>query len=127
MLKHLKAQAGDDKGVAEKGFTRVELLVVIVILGILAGVVVFAISGISDKDSTSACKAEARTVERALESYNDQFGAYPTGTTGLIPRFLESAPENVDVSGGGGTVRPTLKWIAGPSKCSTDSDLDATP
>ncbi|HVT75385.1 MAG TPA: type II secretion system protein [Acidimicrobiales bacterium] len=53
----------------EKGFTLIELLVVIVILGILAAVVVFAVSGLSDKGNTSACKIDTRTLRTAEEAY----------------------------------------------------------
>ena len=37
----------------ESGFTLIELLIVIVILGVLAGIVVFAVAGINDKDRKS--------------------------------------------------------------------------
>src|SRR4051812_26153938 len=47
----------------ENGFTLIELLMVIVILGILSGIVVFAVGGITDKGQTSACKATITTVE----------------------------------------------------------------
>jgi prepilin-type N-terminal cleavage/methylation domain-containing protein len=39
----------------DKGFTLVELLIVIVILGILATVTVFAVRGITDQGQNSAC------------------------------------------------------------------------
>ena len=47
---------------SEEGFTLIELLVVVAILAILAGVVVFAVQGISDKGQTSACKIDTRTM-----------------------------------------------------------------
>jgi prepilin-type N-terminal cleavage/methylation domain-containing protein len=53
----------------ENGFTLIELLIVIVILGILAAIVVFSVSGITDKGNTSACKADKATVETAVEAY----------------------------------------------------------
>jgi general secretion pathway protein G len=58
MLTKLRASAGE-----ESGFTLVELLIVIAILGVLAGVVVFSVAGISDSSQSSACKAGASTVE----------------------------------------------------------------
>ena len=45
----------------DKGFTLVELLIVIVILGILATVTVFAVTGITNKGKDSACKSDAKT------------------------------------------------------------------
>src|SRR3954469_21396956 len=64
-----------NKAREESGFTLIELLVVIIILGILAAVVVFAVSGINDKGQDSACKIDTRTIRTAEEAYF----ASPTG------------------------------------------------
>jgi general secretion pathway protein G len=71
-----------DKSLVERGFTLVELLVVIVILGILAAVVVFAVGGITNKGKTSACTIEVRTINTALQAFyaNSNPSAYPSGT-----------------------------------------------
>jgi prepilin-type N-terminal cleavage/methylation domain-containing protein len=53
----------------EEGFTLIELLIVIVILGILAGVVLFSVGGITDRGSTAACKSDRKTIEVAVEAY----------------------------------------------------------
>jgi general secretion pathway protein G len=58
----------------DKGFTLVELLIVIVILGILATVTVFAVRGITDQGQDSACETDRRTVETALEAFYAQKG-----------------------------------------------------
>jgi len=56
----------------DKGFTLVELLIVIVILGILATVTVFAVRGITDQGQTNACSTEAKTIVTAAEAYYAQ-------------------------------------------------------
>jgi prepilin-type N-terminal cleavage/methylation domain-containing protein len=53
----------------DDGFTLVEVLVVIAILGILAGVVLFSVSGLSDRGQASACKSEKTTLTTAQEAY----------------------------------------------------------
>jgi prepilin-type N-terminal cleavage/methylation domain-containing protein len=58
----------------DKGFTLVELLIVIVILGILATVTVFAVTGITNKGKTSACQADVKTIQTAEEAYNANNG-----------------------------------------------------
>ena len=77
----------------DEGFTLVELLIVIVILGILATIVVFAVRGITDQGQTSACKATAKTYEVAIEAYYANYGNTnnPDGTelqgAGLIRSY----------------------------------------
>jgi prepilin-type N-terminal cleavage/methylation domain-containing protein len=58
----------------DKGFTLVELLIVIVILGILATVTVFAVRGITDQGQESACDADRKTLETAAETWFAQYG-----------------------------------------------------
>jgi prepilin-type N-terminal cleavage/methylation domain-containing protein len=53
----------------DEGFTLVELLVVIAILGILAGIVVFSVAGITDNGKLSACATEKSEVTTAQEAY----------------------------------------------------------
>jgi general secretion pathway protein G len=87
-----------DKNIIERGFTLVELLVVIVILGVLAAVVVFAVGGITNTSKQSACKIEVRTVNAALQAYyaNTSPSAYPVAAsvaamfTALTPKYLSS-------------------------------------
>jgi prepilin-type N-terminal cleavage/methylation domain-containing protein len=77
----------------DKGFTLVELLIVIVILGILATVTVFAVRGITDSGQESACKATAKTYEVAIEAFYAKNGSLvdPDGpaleTDGLIRSY----------------------------------------
>jgi general secretion pathway protein G len=79
----------------EGGFTLIELLIVIVILGVLAGIVVFAVSGITDKGDTSACKADKKTVEVASEAYYARNGAYAANIAALVTAgLLRDAPSS---------------------------------
>lgn len=90
----------------DKGFTLVELLIVIVILGILATVTVFAVRGITDQGQTSACDADKKTMQTAIESYFAQNGGStipgsdPTQTL-IDADFIVSASENYDVTAAG--------------------------
>jgi prepilin-type N-terminal cleavage/methylation domain-containing protein len=68
----------DHKNAPERGFTLVELLIVIVILGILAGIVVFAVGNLTSNAKTNACATEKSTITTALEAYKAQMGVYPT-------------------------------------------------
>ena len=70
----------------ESGFTLIELLIVIVILGVLAGIVVFSVAGITDRGNLAACKSDVATVRVASEAYYAKTtpGAYASaiGTVG---------------------------------------------
>jgi prepilin-type N-terminal cleavage/methylation domain-containing protein len=58
--------------VGEQGFTLMELLIVIVVLGVLAGTVVFALTGVTSSAAVAACHADASSVENAVSDYNVQ-------------------------------------------------------
>lgn len=84
-------------GGKDKGFTLIELLIVIVILGVLATVTVFAVRGISDKGNDSACAADAKTLETAIESYFAQNSATQFGA------FTLDDPDTTSVNEASGT------------------------
>ena len=44
-------------------------MIVIVILGILAGIVLFAVGGITDRGTTAACKTDVSTIQTGVEAY----------------------------------------------------------
>ena len=85
MLKQLRSNE-DHQNVIEQGFTLVELLIVIVILGILAGIVVFAVGNLTSNAKTNACATEKSTISTAIEAYKAQTGAYPASMTDLTAR-----------------------------------------
>src|SRR5918912_3539319 len=52
----------------ERGFTLVELLIVVTILGILAAVVTTSLIGLTATAKTNACAEELRTVQTAMDA-----------------------------------------------------------
>jgi prepilin-type N-terminal cleavage/methylation domain-containing protein len=116
----------EKKRSGEAGFTLVELLVVIVILGILAAIVVFAVGGVTDKGQSAACKTDRATLEAAEEAYFAQNGSYVDSTTAnnggaLVPSFLhqKSTLHEAKVSG-------NTYLITGLAACSSDNDTTTT-
>ena len=61
----------------EAGFTLVELLIVIMIIGILAAIAIVALQNALDKAKQRGTMADMRTVSMALETYRTDMEGYP--------------------------------------------------
>src|SRR4051812_15151276 len=64
----------------QSGFTIVELLIVIVVIGILAALVITTYSGIQAKARNSKRQTDVQAVQTQLEAYFAQNGHYPSLT-----------------------------------------------
>lgn len=62
----------------QKGFTIVELLIVIVIIGILATLVIVTFSGIQQRARDTQRQTDINAIQSQVEAYNAQTGNYPT-------------------------------------------------
>ena len=78
----------------QRGFTLLELLVVIVIIGLLAGLVAPRYFDQVSKTNTKIAKAQIDSLEKALDQYRLDVGAYPTTEQGLAA--LNAKPQNVE-------------------------------
>ena len=68
---------------AEHGFTLVELMVVIVIIGLLSAIVAYNVFPSVDKARATTAKTDVKNIDGALELYKLQMGSYPTTAQGL--------------------------------------------
>lgn len=64
----------------ERGFTIVELLIVIVVIGILAAIVIVAYNGVQKRANASAAQSAGNTLQKKAEAYNADQGKYPVST-----------------------------------------------
>ncbi len=76
----------------DAGFTLLELLVVIVIIGLLAGLVAPRYFDQVGKSNTKIAKAQIDALEKALDQYRLDVGSYPTTEQGLAA--LNTKPAN---------------------------------
>jgi general secretion pathway protein G len=70
-------------GRQENGFTLVELMVVIVIIGLLATIVIINVLPATDKAAVTKAKADVATLEQGVEMFRLNKLRYPSGTEGL--------------------------------------------
>ena len=61
-----------------KGFTLVELLIVIVVIAILAAISIVAYNGIQQRSRDSAAAATASQLSAKIEIWNSRIGRYPS-------------------------------------------------
>ena len=101
---------------AETGFTLIELIVVIVILGVLASIVVFAVGGITNNSSKSACSTDKASVSAAEEAYFAQNNHYTDmgGLTGANLLHANSTLVSVTLPTGQ-TAANATSYTVGPT------------
>ncbi|MDX2776629.1 type II secretion system protein [Streptomyces caniscabiei] len=81
----------------ERGFTIVELLIVIVVIAILAAIVIVAYNGVQNRAKSSAGQATANSLVKKFEALNSIKGAYYTTpaagvTAAQINTYASAAP-----------------------------------
>ena len=80
------------------GFTLVELLIVIVVLGMLSSVTVFAVRGITSRGEVEGCSADLDVLVKAQESHETLFGSYADAPTLVAAGLLASESVRYDVA-----------------------------
>jgi general secretion pathway protein G len=83
---------------AERGFTLLELLVVLAILGLLFAIVGPQVIKYLGSSKTQAAQVQARNIEAALQLYRLDAGRYPSAEDGLAA--LLTAPASASLWNG---------------------------
>jgi general secretion pathway protein G len=76
------------------GFTLLEIMVVVIIIGVLAATIIPQFMGTTHDAKVSAAKADVSQLENALERFNLHMDRYPTMDEGL--KVLVEAPAGED-------------------------------
>lgn len=129
----------------DQGFTLIEMIVVVIIIGILAGVAVISLTSANRTGQVAACKADFKAVSSALSAYrNDRVDdltnldlGYPGGTgvgpslvsLGYIVPLIENGSYRIYLTPAAANVSVQVKssgsWVPAGAATNTDSDCNA--
>ncbi len=109
------------KADSERGFTLIELIITIVIIGILAGVAIPKFIDINKSAKAVACKENQAVIESACalyyadEALHQRTAQYPPALDNLVPGILDKLP----VCPSGGNYTAFYVPASGTTSCSS--------
>jgi prepilin-type N-terminal cleavage/methylation domain-containing protein len=111
---------------SEKGFTIVELLIVIIVIGILAAIIIVAYNGVTNKAKATKSQAAATTLIKKAEAYNAMVGTYPlTGGVTTTTGFSVASPADNTVSLQGSGIK--FEALTSGTTPSSENAVEYTP
>jgi|LFEF01.1.fsa_nt_gb general secretion pathway protein G len=80
----------------QAGFSLVELMVVVFIMGLLATLIIVNVAPVGDRSRISKARSDIASLESALEQYSLDLYNYPSAEQGLAA--LSAPPQGVDLA-----------------------------
>jgi prepilin-type N-terminal cleavage/methylation domain-containing protein len=97
------------------GFTLVELLVVVSIIGLLVGLLAAGIPLAIEKGMTAKAKGETTAIVAAIKAYKQEYGKFPGDTSANNRTFSSnSTPE---------TIKTLMKVLSGDANATLDGEI----
>ncbi len=125
-MRHMLAQrliarhAGAALG-ARRGFTLLEMMLVVMIMGLLIGVVAWNIGTRGSEARKATTIASMRQVESMLKAYQLDHGTFPPTLQTLVPKYTEKLPQDswkrplVYAPNAAGSAKPYILYSTGES------------
>lgn len=102
----------------QRGFTIVELLIVIVVIGILAALVITTFSGIQQKGRNTERQTDINAIHAQLEAYYAQNGGYPAASDMNTAAWRTTNMKGLDAE-----ALEDPQWASGQANCTTATTL----
>ena len=110
------------RGSDESGFTLLELLIVMIVLGILGGITTLAVGSMSDDATEARCRSDVRNLQVANAAYKARTGSDAPNLQALIDGdYLDEVPES------GVTITNGVTSPATQAGCVATEELALTP
>ena len=116
----------------QSGFTIVELLIVIVVIGILATLVIVTFSGVQQKARDTKRETDVKALASQLEVYYANNGSYPALAQLQDNAWVQANLKGLDVAGlvapngtgtntivGSGAATTNYQYVVTPAGCTT--------
>jgi prepilin-type N-terminal cleavage/methylation domain-containing protein len=75
---------------SNRGFTIVELLIVVVVIAILAAITIVSYNGITSRANASSAASNVELVQKVAEAFNSDGGRYPGSVTEFRSGFVDA-------------------------------------
>ncbi len=79
---------------AQQGFSLIEIMVVILIIGIIGGIIALSVGGGREAGKKAKAEGELRVLKNAIENYDLELGEYPETLNDLV-----QSPSNEKLAG----------------------------
>lgn len=99
------------------GFTIVELLIVVIVIGILASIIIVAYVGIQDRAKTVSAQVLANAIQQKAEVFMSTSGAYPENAA-EFNSYPESAIDAALITSSLPTTEKSIRYTRCPSNIS---------